>query len=185
MHIAKKNSFGFSLLELLVTVVVLGILLTAGVPSMMGAAEKRRTIAVAEAVYSELQMARSAAVAKSQPVFVNVVDGADWAIGVSTDPACDPTDNNPGCTLSDVDNNNAITHLLASVEHPDITLNASSGSTSFMPQRGIASAITIDISSTGRVGYTLSVRVGVLGQVSLCSSDADPSKHVTGYRTCA
>ena len=50
---------GFTLLELMISLVVLSILLTIGVPTMLTAAEKRETISAAEEIYSQLQFARS------------------------------------------------------------------------------------------------------------------------------
>lgn len=176
---------GFTLLEVMAAMAVLAIVLSLAVPSMRSAAEKRRTIAAAEEIYSQLQLARSEAIARSQAVFMNIVGGAAWAIGVSNDPACDPSDNVPACVLPDVmTNNNPITHLFTSNDHPDMSVATTSNQITFQSQRGIASAATIDITSAGNVGYLMRVAVAPLGQVSMCSPNADASKHVSGYRPC-
>jgi Tfp pilus assembly protein FimT len=168
----------------MITIAVLAIAAAVAVPSMAEAIEKRNTISAAEAIYSQIQLARSESIARSQPVFMNVVAGADWAIGFGNDQNCDPSDNNPACALPDLDNNNPITHLLTSADRANVSIATTANQIAFTPQRGMVTAVTIDITSQGRVGFDISISVGMLGQVSMCSSNADPSKHVASYRAC-
>lgn len=179
-----KDQKGFSLLELMITMAVLAIAAAFAVPSMTSAIEKRNAISAAEAIYSQIQLARSESVARSQPVFMNVVAGTDWAIGFGSDQGCDPSDNSPACSLPDLNNNNPITHLLTSADSENVSVTTTANQISFTPQRGMVTAATINVSSQGRVGYDISINVGMLGQVSMCSPDADPTKHVTSYRPC-
>ena len=180
-----KKQFGFSLLDLMVTVAVLAIIAAVGVPSMLEAVEKRKTTAAAEEIYSQIQLAKSESIARSQQVFMNIVGGTDWAIGFGSDQDCDPTDNSPVCTLPDLDNNNPITHRLTSADRPNINVTASTNQLTFTPQRGMVTGTTINITSQGSVGYAIRITVGMLGQVSLCSPDTDPAKYVMSYRPCA
>lgn len=175
---------GVTVLELMVTIAVLSILLVVGVPSMLDAAERRRTIAAAEQIYSQLQLARAQSVARSGEVYANFVNGASWAIGVSDNAACDPSDNMPACTLPDVDGANAITQIVSAADYDSVAVSSTAAQITFSPQRATATAATIVITSNGNVGYTISIEVGVLGQIGMCSSDADPAKFVPGYRTC-
>ena len=175
---------GFTLLELMITVAVLGVVLVIGVPSMRNLAEKRRTIAAAEQIYSELQFARSAAVARSDQVYANFVGGTTWAFGISDNAACDPTDNSPACTLDDQDGANAVTHVVTDGDFQNISLATTAAQITFSPQRATATAASIDITSTDDYGYVMRVEVGLLGQISMCSPDADPKSYVTGYRAC-
>lgn len=181
-----KNSRGFTVLELMVTIAILSLILSVGVPSFQSGVEKRRTIAAAEEIYGQLQLARSEAVARSQPVFMNIAAGADWAIGVSNNVACDPSDNSPACTLPDAGtiNDNPITHRFSAADHGTVGLTATAASISFLPQRGTANGASITVTSTGDVGYIMAVNVGALGQVSMCSPDTDATKYVLGYRAC-
>lgn len=172
------------MLELLMAVAVLAIIATIAVPSMRSAAEKRRTIAAAEEIYSQLQLARSEAIARSQPVFMNIEDGANWAIGISGDPTCDPTDNVPACTLSDAQNLNPITRRFTFNEHQDVSIATTENQINFLSQRGTATGASIDVVSTGDTGYVVSLVVGPLGQITMCSSNADASKYVSSYRPC-
>lgn len=183
----KLNGYGqtgFTLLELMITLVILAIMLSIGVPSMIGAAEKRETISAAEEIYSQLQFARSESVSRSSPVFANISDGVAWAIGISDDPACDPTDNSPPCEMPDIDGVNAITHLFSAADYNNITLATTSNQITFSPQRATATAATIDVTSTRDIGFTLRVTVGVLGQITMCSPNAVPTTYVPEYRPC-
>jgi type IV fimbrial biogenesis protein FimT len=175
---------GFTVYELMITVAVLAVLLTVGVPSMLNAAEKRRTIAAAERVWSELQLARSASVAGSEQVFANIVGGNNWAFGISDNAACDPTDNSPACVLRDVATLNPITHIVAQADYPRVLLTTTAAQVTFSPQRATASIANINITSTDSVGYVMRVEVGMLGQISICSPAADPSTYIAGYRPC-
>ena len=168
----------------MITIAVLTILLSMGVPSMKGAAEKRRTVAAAEAIYSHIQLARSEAIARSQSAFLNIVPGADWAIGISNNAACDPSDNVPACTLPDTANNNPITYRFTANDYEYVSLAATTNQITFLSQRGTATGTAIDITSTGDKGYLMRVVVRPLGQVSMCSPNTDPSKYMTGYRAC-
>jgi hypothetical protein len=117
-------------------------------------------------------------------VFANIVEGVDWAVGISDDPSCDPSDNSPACTLPDIGGGNDITHLFSAAGYDDIVVATTSNQITFSPQRATASAASIDVTSTRDVGYTMRVIVGLLGQISMCSPDADPATYVGGYRPC-
>lgn len=83
---------GFSLVELLVTIAVVGILASIAAPSFQSMLEKRRLIAATEGVYAHLQFSRSEAVklGRDTPLNVSVKTGTPWCIGISNDTAsCD------------------------------------------------------------------------------------------------
>lgn len=174
---------GFTVLELMITVAVLAVVLTLGVPSMSAAMEKRRTIAAAEQIYSQLQLARFESVARSQQVFANIVGGNSWAIGVSNNSACDPSDNSPACSLPDMTGANAVTQIVSSANFSTVSVTTSAAQITFSPQRATASSADIDIVSNGDVGFALRVEVSLLGRIGICSP-ADPVTQVGGYREC-
>ena len=69
-------------------------------------------------------------------------------------------------------------------DHNTINLATTNNQIEFLPQRGTATATTINLTSTGSKGYVMTVNVMPLGQISLCSSSVDPVKYVTSYRAC-
>ena len=180
----RTSSRGFTLFELMLAVALLGLALALAVPSLSTMSERRQTIAAVERIYGELQLARSTAVAMSQPIFMNINSGDDWALGVSDNAACDPVDNVPACSIPDVDGNNAITHLFSAVDNGDVTVTADGNQITFFSQRGTATPININVSSAGDTRYSVNIMVRALGQVSICSPTDDPERHLTSYREC-
>jgi prepilin-type N-terminal cleavage/methylation domain-containing protein len=175
---------GFTIFELLLAVAVLSLALVLAVPAMTTMSERRQTIAAVERIYSELQLARSTAVAQSQPIFMNINTGNDWALGVSNNAACDPVDNDPACSVPDANGNNPVTHLFSALDNDNVSLNATGNQITFFSQRGTATPVNIVISSLGDVGYVVNILVRPLGQISICSPDTDPAKYIGGYRAC-
>ena len=173
-----QTEAGFTLIELMIAVFVLSIMLSIGVPMMFSAAEKRETISAAEEIYSQLQFARSESVSRSAQIFANIVEGGTWAIGISDDPNCDPSD------LPDLNGANAITNLFSSADYRDITVTSTANQITFSPQRATATAAAIDITSTRDIGFGIRVVVSVLGQISMCSPNTNPATYVPEYRAC-
>jgi len=93
-RIHLRRSAGFTLVELLVTIAVLGILATVAVPSYQNMIETRRLVAATEAVYAQLQFYRSEAIKSGREVDMNVSirAGTSWCLGMSNaTPECDCT----------------------------------------------------------------------------------------------
>lgn len=184
VDLKRKQAHGFTLVELLITLTILAIVLAVGVPSMREAFEKRRTVAAVERLFSELQTAKIEAIARSQPVFVNIRPGANWSIGISDNALCDPSDNNPACTLPDMDGNNPITRIISSNEFSTVTLASTGNQITILPQRGTATANVFSLTSTGNQGFAANIIVMPLGQMRICSQDDNPGSYVTSYRDC-
>ena len=181
----RTSSRGFTLIELLLAVVLLSIVMVLAVPAMATMSERRQTIAAVERIYSELQLARSTAVAMSQPVFMNINSGDNWALGVSNDANCDPIDNNPACSVPDVENNNPVTRLYSASDNDNVRVSSAGNQITFFSQRGTATPTNIVITSLGDIGYIVNIVVRPLGQISVCSPADDPRRRLSSYRACA
>ena len=75
---------GFTLVELMVTVVVLAIVSTIGIPSLIGLVERNRTTSVANEVLGAIQFARNEAVRLNTTASICAntdCDTADWTSG--------------------------------------------------------------------------------------------------------
>ena len=171
--LGRTSSRGFTLIELLLAVALLSVVMVLAVPAMTTMVERRQTIAAVERIYSELQLARSTAVAMSQPVFMNISSGDNWALGVSNDANCDPIDNNP------------ITRLYSVSDNENVRVNSGGNQITFFSQRGTATPTNIVVTSLGDVGYVVNIVVRPLGQISVCSPGDDPRRRLTSYRACA
>ena len=198
-HGRMQRSHGFTLTELLVTVVIVAIFAASVLPNMSGFFDGRQLAGAAEQVYAHLQQTRSESIARSAPMFVNFADtgDADWTYGVSGISLCDVTVTDPttanACTIV-VDDGDGLVDpgdgsvdtadlvLMRSIgdDHGEITMtinNFSSGNTQirFDPMRGTSdSGEVLLVSAAGR---QLMVKASLLGQIRVCS----PDNSLTGY----
>lgn len=193
---------GFTLPELLVTLAVMAILLGGAVPAVTNFVDRERVTSAAEQIYVHMSQARSEAVSRSAPVFMNFgANGtATWTYGVSGVANCTLATTNPttagACVLviddgdgnvdpgdGSVDAGDLVLMRNPSTEHPGVVMsiaNFSSGNTNiqFDPVRGTSDAgdvLLVSPDGTRR----LSVRLGLLGQARICSPDGS----VGGYST--
>ncbi|WP_237068422.1 GspH/FimT family pseudopilin [Microbulbifer guangxiensis] len=202
-----KNIRGFTLLELMIAIAIASILLTIGVPSFRDFFERQNLKGAAEQVYSRIQRARSEAITRKVEVGVNFsADGSEiWSYGLSdkNSGTCDTAETDisldTACTLAIDDGdgivdgidgasdwNDRVLMTFTSAEHEDVAVtlrNFENGTRIvFEPLRGTAREAT-GIPSFGEIlfesrsGHQLMIRVGLLGQVRICSPDGS----VTGY----
>lgn len=203
---SAKSSHGFTLIELMITLVVVLVLALIAVPSFRDYIEKARMRGAADQVTDLLARARASAVKANLPVSITAAGSgsADWCVGarMAAEPAAWAMrpDTAPTCACNTapalclVDSQPLVLDSadLSSGAAPTATIGAFSFS--YSPKLGGVSAndanksflLDVDrsidlVSPNGR--YRLSVGVTPLGQSFVCVPAGNPV--FLGYRTCS
>jgi type IV fimbrial biogenesis protein FimT len=153
---------GVTLIELMVTIVVLAILASMAIPSFTNMMERQRLINATEAIYSDLQNARSEAVKRSLEIVASI----------------------QGDCLTVADKLVSPTFVLSNTcmtAFPTIGMATTRSSISFDRVRGITNPTggggTITLTSS--TGLVAKVIVSGFGRVRVCSPT-----NIGGYPTC-
>lgn len=188
---------GFSLIELMITIVVVGVLGTLAAPSMLDFIDKRRLVSQAEAIAELFQFARSEAIKHSsdatpKTVTVTLSPSSPWFLGLSNTGTTPCTnDSTTPCSINQA--GAAITRVVTATECTacTLTLTDSDGA-------AVTSAVAMVIDLRGVVasgaghfvnlqsarGKELQVSMSPIGRVALCTSSS-PSASVPGYPSCS
>lgn len=171
---------GFSLIELLVSIAIIGVLTSVAVPSFQTMLENRRLIASTEAVYAQLQFARSEAVKLSRdvPLNISVKATAPWCLGISNSTAnCDC--NTAAACVYGPTGLTTERNLLGS-EYTNIALTTNQTNVLVDSARGgfgvTAGSITLTSSPSNQITKII---FSQLGRVRICTSS-----NVGGYPSC-
>ncbi len=178
-----QEQTGFTLLELMLTLTVLGVLMTLAAPSMQEMLARNRLKSAAHALAEDLQWTRGEAIRRNTELYVTF-NPATWCYGVSVTKGCDCRLSDPAassaCTLPT--DGEAILRTVAGVDFPGIAVSATfTGAppeTSFKPRRVTATGGSMTF--TSGQGTQLRVVLSLLGRVRVCS----PAKSVPGYPAC-
>lgn len=205
----KDRQDGLTLIELMLTIGVVGVLLTIGLPSFSDMIDRNRLKGAAESLYANVQRARSESIKRNDDIYVNFsANGSStWVYGVSDLTSCTLTQTDPAnaaaCTIV-VDDGDGTVHGLNSAvdtgdkllmrfvddQHVDVTMTLNSFTSGtqlvFNGRQGTTRDSATGLFSTGIVqlasgdGKRLDVRLSALGQVRICSPDSS----VPGYQAC-
>ena len=172
----KTRACGFTLVELVIVIAVIGIVVTAAMPSFAAFADTRRLDGIASQLASDLQFARTEAVLRHQGVRVSFSRDAGCYI-VHTGSAGQCRCSASGTTQCDDGAEALKTTVVDDAQR--VELQANVGSIRFDPLHGTASpSATVRLSNAqGRAVHQV---VNLMGRVRSCS----PQGLVAGYRAC-
>ena len=160
IFMVHQNQSGFTLLELMITVAVLGVLAALALPSFQSVLEGRRLVGAAENLFADLQFARSESIKRNVVIRFQVTTGANWCFGVDDDDgtACDCTNN--ACEVDTIPKN------VVAADYTDIQMSVG-GVVEFDPRQGMPDTAQTYTFRVGAAGRTKSVTVNAIGRVEM------------------
>jgi type IV fimbrial biogenesis protein FimT len=170
---------GFTLIEMVFTLVVVVLLATVAAPTFTEMLERNRLKSAAEAIYSDLQYARSESLKQDEPISVTF-DAGNGCYGIDDDGAgacsCNVANN---CDVGGIEKVTKIT------VYPNVTLGTVSFTggvtfTNFQPTRGTTNAGSVLVNNSA--GSQLKLIVSSLGRIRICVPAGKPA--VLGYDGC-
>lgn len=168
---SRKFSQGLTVIELMITLVVVGILAAIAAPSYNEFMKRSKLTGAAEKVFGQLQYARSESIASGKDIFVSFKDtgAVGWCMGVSDLASCDCSASLASCTINGVQ-----ARSFKSADYPEIVLSSdfADDDTGFVAPMSVAletGKVTLTLPAYGAV----EVRMNVLGRMRLCSDTLD------------
>jgi type IV fimbrial biogenesis protein FimT len=173
-----RRQRGLTLAEACCVLAITAILLTIGVPTLRDVLDARRLEGIANQLASDIQFARTEAVARNEPLRLSLhpaPGGSCYVIHTGPADHCSCNADGPARCLAGAQSMRTV--VLATVDR--VALQANVASMLFDPLQGTASpASTLRVIGTrDRAIYQV---VNILGRVRSCS----PRAAVPGYRAC-
>jgi len=158
----RKQNHGFTLLELLITVAIIGIVTSIAVPSFQNNLERNGLKEVVESFKSDLQLARTRAIKQSQNIGINRIEGVgNWCYGLTIKASC---------TCSVTTTTDAayceIKRIVGTNFRPATVVVADAGNSQFDFRRGTIGANGVTFTTTN---YSSRVVFSSVGRVRICT----------------
>jgi type IV fimbrial biogenesis protein FimT len=178
------RSRGLTLVELVVTLAVVGILAAVALPGMSDYFDRQRLVSQMREIADVAQLARSEAIKRSasgpsdlKTVAMTISPGSPWFIGLSNGTAaCSGS----GCVINE--GGTAVSHTVTANQCSGCTMEAPAAQAVVVfDLRGLVTGGTEQaITLQSPKGKQLSLTINRLGRISLCT----PGGSLTGYPTC-
>jgi len=168
----RPKSAGFTLLEIMIVVAIIGILAAIAVPSYQDMLERNRLKQAAEGLKSDMQFARTEAIKRSNNVVVSRTTGSAgvWCYGLNINSSCDCASAG-SCSIKTV----AGTDFNTTVTMEDAVTNNST----FSFRRGTIGADGVTFSTNN---YAARVVFSDVGRVRTCTPSG--STGISNYPAC-
>lgn len=168
----RRPQTGGSLVGQLVTVTVAGLLLVSSLPGLKAAQDRHRLDSLAAQIESEMQFARSLAVARDETVrvhFINDARGSCYVVHTGSPKQCTcGTDGTASCAGP-----GEVLRHAAQPAADGIRMNSSASEIGFDASLGtVTPTTTLRLESQG--GKRINLVLNIMGRIRSCSPDSDP-----------
>lgn len=173
----KQKNTGFTLLEAMIVVAIVGILAAIAVPSFQGMIERDRLKLVVESLKSDMQFARTEAIKQSNDIIVSRTtgDAGAWCYGLSaTTPSCD-CKQTTAATTDDCE----LKSISGSAFSSTVNMDSASGNSTFGFRRGTIGANGVTFSTAN---YKARIIFSDTGRVTICTPAG--STGISNYPGC-
>lgn len=162
---------GITLLEIITSVVILGILALIAMPLFTSFVQNYRVSTAGDNLYFYLQYARSEAVKRNANIYVSFTTGDTWCYGINVGSACNCSVPS-GCSLGSSSYQSAQQFSLS-------TSGFSGSSIYFEGSHGAAnSSGSVTFTQYGLSSPLITVSFGRLGNLTICTTN------INGYTAC-
>lgn len=186
----RSRISGFTLIELIITILVMTILLGIGVPSYLQFKEDNVLLGAAQSLYSDIQLARSEAVKRdANTVSVRFFDVNDvnkaWCYRITDNSACDRcSDTADSCDI----HGDKILRGRDKADFPGVRISvdivsAGSATLAVSPRRSTTTATTIVFQYGTNTSKQVHINTNLLGRVLMCTPTT--ANGLTGIDTCS
>lgn len=163
MNASAHKQSGFSLIELLIGIVIIGILMAIAVPSFQTSARNAQIRNAAESIANGMQRARSEAVARNMDVAFTLAADSSWTVSVVT-PSSEIE------TRSSNEGSKGVTRTVIPAGATTVTFN-NFGNAKTTNSDGTARLAQVDLTTSGGT-QNLRVTVGLGGNARMCEPNA-------------
>lgn len=167
--LSYRKSQGLTLIELMMTVAVLGLMAALASVSYETLINKKRVKQATEVIYSDLKFAHSESIKRQSNIYVSFKSGTAWCYGIDDTAACDCSTAND-CQIDGVEKViNSTDFSGTSLALTGFTTGGGEVYVQYEGIRGVASdsgSLTIT-----RMGKSATVKSNKIGLIENCSND--------------